>query len=87
MLRLSGFEQYSRWVPLNVKDRKANRKHSKGFFFSEKGDRGAPGKWWGGGGWGESIAFSEKIKTYRDTKRKLSYRVKAGEAYPPRFYK
>ena len=81
MLCLSGFEQYSRWVPLNVKDRKANRKHSKGFF-SEKGDRGAPGKWWG-----KSIAFSEKIKTYRGTKRKLSYRVKAGEAYPPRFYK
>ena len=59
MLHLSGFEQYSRWVPLNVKDRKANRKHSKGFF-SEKGDGGAPGKWGGGG---ESIAFSEKIKT------------------------
>ena len=37
MLHLSGFEQYSRWVPLNVKDRKANRKHSKGFFFLKKG--------------------------------------------------
>ena len=49
MLHLSGFEQYSRWVPLNVKDRKANRKHSKGFF-SEKGDGGAPGKWGAGGG-------------------------------------